>query len=189
MHLKITGRHLKVDPEMKEYTRKKLARLEEHVDRILDASVIITDEKKRILVELSIDIGGTHLHSSQAARQPHAAVDAAIEKIEKQMRKVKDRRRDLAKKHRRNQRTVSFTMNVFSDKPLSDGDLNIVRREHYERQSMTVDDAVHQLEVTGAKFLVFVNEKTMKLNVLYKQSDVGYALIEPRKEDDRMVNA
>ena len=44
---------------------------------------------------------------------------------------------------------------------------------------MTVADAVRRLSRNSAEFLLFQNEATDTLNVLYRRKDGGYGLIEP----------
>jgi putative sigma-54 modulation protein len=44
---------------------------------------------------------------------------------------------------------------------------------------MFTDEAVLQLEMSNRQFVVFLNAKSEKVNVLYRRKDGGYGLMEP----------
>ena len=61
-----------------------------------------------------------------------------------------------------------------------DGDQPRVRVHHIEFKPMDVDEAVMQMDLIKDNFLVFTNARTELVNVLYRQKDGNYGLIQPR---------
>jgi len=55
-----------------------------------------------------------------------------------------------------------------------------VRIHHIEYKPMDVDEAVMQMDLINDSFLVFTNARTDTVNVLYRQKDGNYGLIQPR---------
>jgi len=55
----------------------------------------------------------------------------------------------------------------------------VIKTERYPVKPMFVDEAVLQIEMSNRQFVVFLNAKTEKVNVLYRRKDGGFGLIEP----------
>ena len=56
----------------------------------------------------------------------------------------------------------------------------IVKTKQFPVKPMSPEEAVLQLELIGHDFFVFRNAETDEVNVVYRRSDGGYGLIEPR---------
>jgi putative sigma-54 modulation protein len=61
-----------------------------------------------------------------------------------------------------------------------DGGQPRVRVRHIEFKPMDVDEAVMQMDLIKDNFLVFTNARTESVNVLYRQKDGNYGLIQPQ---------
>ena len=55
----------------------------------------------------------------------------------------------------------------------------VIHTEKYPVKPMFVDEAVLQMEMSTKQFLVFLNAKTDKVNVLYRRKNGDFGLIEP----------
>ncbi len=96
MQLNITTRHY---PEMTDALRAevedRMAKLEHFCDRILEARVILTGEKHRHQAEIAIHLPrGKRLTAKEVATSMESAIDLAAKKIESQVKKFKEKRRD-----------------------------------------------------------------------------------------------
>lgn len=94
--MNITTRHY---PEMTEALRAevegRLSRLERFFDRILEARVILTGEKHRHQAEIALHLPrGKRLTAKEVSTSMESAVDMAAKKIESQVKKFKEKRRD-----------------------------------------------------------------------------------------------
>jgi putative sigma-54 modulation protein len=96
MQLNITTRHY---PEMNEALRSevedRMAKMERFFDRILEARVILTSEKHRHQAEITIHLPrGKRLTAKEISTSMESAVDMAAKKIESQVKKFKEKRRE-----------------------------------------------------------------------------------------------
>lgn len=96
MQINISARHGHLSAETQEKIRDKLEKLRRLYDRIsaIDATVDLEHQESR-LVELRVSVErNDNFVSSEKATSVSAALDGAIHKIEQQLRKHKDKRRD-----------------------------------------------------------------------------------------------
>lgn len=96
MQLNITTRHY---PEMSQTLRTEIEgrmfKMEKFFDRILETRVILSGEKHRHQAEITVHLPrGKRLTAKEVATTMEAAVDMAARKIESQLKKFKERRRD-----------------------------------------------------------------------------------------------
>jgi len=109
----------------------------------------------------------------------YASIDAAAEKIERQLKKHKER----LKNHKfaaplNGHPAVSVRHEVFEpEKAPSD---RVVRSSTFHAKPMTLDEAVLQLELLDSAFFVFQNAKDHAINVVYRRDDGKVGLIEAK---------
>lgn len=100
MNLAVTGHHVEVTDALKDYVSEKMDKLERHFDNITDIHVILSVEKLRQQAEATIDLTGTKIHAESESEDMYAAIDALIDKLDRQVIKHKEKLRD----HHRNER-------------------------------------------------------------------------------------
>lgn len=92
MNITISGRHLNITEAMKEYARKKVAKLERFFDRIMKIQVILDVEGERQTAEMIVSAArGSTLIAEVATTDMYAAIDLAIDKIERQLTRHKEK--------------------------------------------------------------------------------------------------
>jgi putative sigma-54 modulation protein len=94
MNLQVTGHHLDVTPALREYLTGKLERLTRHFDHVIDLSVILSMEREQRRVEASIHLSGKDLFAESQDPDMYAAIDALIDKLDRQILKHKEKRSD-----------------------------------------------------------------------------------------------
>ena len=94
MQITTTARHCELDPDLKRYAYERLERLERYARDIHEAHVVVTQEKYRFLVEVTLRVNHHELVSHEAATDPRIAVDQVVDRVEKQLRKLKEKRLD-----------------------------------------------------------------------------------------------
>lgn len=92
MPLHITGRHLDVSARSKGYIEKKMARLERHFDRVDDIAVTLAAEKNSHLAEINFSAGAIHAFTKGTGTTLHEAIDRAVDKLEGQVTRAKEKR-------------------------------------------------------------------------------------------------
>ena len=179
--VKVTGRHLQITGAISDHCTKKIESLHLDYPRIIEAHFILEVAKYRHSVEVVL-VCSNHITIEARAETDdmYAAIDAAVDKVARQMRKYKTR---LMKKHRPRKDVVQhLEEHVLHPEPVEEEEHHehaVVRTERYPLKPMFVDEAVLQLEMSRRQFLVFLNAQNSRVNVLYRRKTGDFGLIEP----------
>jgi putative sigma-54 modulation protein len=88
----VTFRHVKSSEALKHYAEEKIHKLGKYFSRALDAHVILAiDTKQRRLAEVELHTHGSMIHGKEHNEDLYAAIDLVIDKVERQVRKQKDK--------------------------------------------------------------------------------------------------
>jgi putative sigma-54 modulation protein len=95
MRISITARHFKMSEELKNYTENEVRRLKKYYDDIIDVEIILGWEKKDRIAEITILVNGSTLTAHERSEEMIKSVVFAVDKLERQLIKYKDRRRSF----------------------------------------------------------------------------------------------
>ena len=177
----ISGRHLEVTDAMRNYVTDKLEHLETlHAD-VVDAKVVMSYSGKGTVdkphkVEIQLNLPHTIIRSEERARDAYQAIDTAVGKLERQLKRHQSRYKPSHKK------TKDITdVVVTSDEENDDVILpsNIARIKKHVLRPMTPDDAAFQMEFLGHTFYMFRNSNSDDVNVVYLRHDGTFGLLQP----------
>jgi putative sigma-54 modulation protein len=181
--IKITGRHVAVTDAIVEYARKKVDHLHLDYPRIIEAQVILDVEKYRHIAEVVLRCTNhITIDASAETSDLYASIDEAVGKIAQQMRKHKTR---ILRQHRPRRAQIrhleeQIIADEVDDTVENEAEPLVVRTEKYPVKPMFVDEAVLQLQMnTAQQFVVFLNAKSEKVNVLYRRKQGNFGVIEP----------
>jgi putative sigma-54 modulation protein len=189
MNITIAGRHMEITDALKAYVENGLQKLRSHFDKMIDANVVLEVEKLRHICEINLLANGVRIHGKESTPDMYASVDAVLAKLEKQIKKYKEK---INRHQPRNVRDArNYHHDIISLSPENGRSLEhtastdtlghkLVNREQVAMKPMSVDEAVMQLDLVDDPFLVFSNADTSRLNVLYARDDGTYGLIEPQ---------
>jgi putative sigma-54 modulation protein len=179
MQLIITGKNMAVPDRLEEYVRRKIGKLERYLSDPAEAQVELSEEntknaQQRQVVQVTIFKNGTIVRGEERAADMSTAIDAVVEKLERQIKRFKEK--NVTKKRRaQSLETESETM------PLP-AEPRIVRVKRFPLPPMDEEEAIDQMELLGHSFFVFLNQMNGKLNVVYRRDDGNYGLLEPDVE-------
>lgn len=91
MQVDVTGHHVEVTPALKDYVRTKLGRIERHFDHVTDVHCILTVEKLRHKAEATLQVSGGRLYADATEEDMYAAIDGLMDKLDRQVRKHKEK--------------------------------------------------------------------------------------------------
>jgi putative sigma-54 modulation protein len=94
MQLSVTGHHIEITDSLRNYVDTKLARLERHFDNMTDIHCILTVEKLEHKAEATIHVGGGKLHAEHIDINMYAAIDILVDKLDRQIKKHKEKLTD-----------------------------------------------------------------------------------------------
>ena len=177
MQVRISSRNADVTPEIEAAVNDKIGRLDRYVDGLDFADVHFYEEKNpriadKEVCEVSLEGHGHHVRCKVSAPDGLVAVDRAVEKLEKQLRKLKTK---LVNRHHGGTKQNAAGLREaggLEDEP------EIVKTKRFDAVAMTPDEATLQSEILGHDFFVFENSETGRSAVLYKRDDGDYGLIE-----------
>ncbi|PJD98098.1 MAG: ribosomal subunit interface protein [Legionella sp.] len=91
MQINITGHRMEVTPSIRAFTEEKLGRLERHFDHITSVNVVFDVEKLRQIAEATVFVSKGELHASSESEDLYTAIDALIDKLDRQLIKHKEK--------------------------------------------------------------------------------------------------
>jgi putative sigma-54 modulation protein len=171
MRITVTCRHCELGEDLKSYVEEKVGKLAHYFDRVDEAHVVLQVEGHRSIADVTVHASRAVVSSEQSAEDLRSAFDRALDKVERQIRRYKERIRN----HKGVEATadVAETFNGASFEALG------IVPESLANRPMTAEEAFAVLEELSAAFLVFMNSETDKVNVIYRRGDGDYGLVEP----------
>ena len=104
----------------------------------------------------------------------YSAIDMALDKLEKQIKKNKQKIRE--------HRSGSKGRSKRTPEDIESPDIETagqIRVRNIEYKPMDIEEAIMQMDLTSNNFLVFTNARNDQVNVLYRRKDGDYGLIQP----------
>lgn len=95
MRINITARRFRLSEDLKQFTEEEVYRLKKYYSDIIDAEIILGWEKKDRLAEINIAVYGTILTAHERTDDMKKSVSLAVDKLERQLKKYKQRMRDF----------------------------------------------------------------------------------------------
>lgn len=172
MELVIRGSKIKVTDAMKSYIEEKISKLDKYLENSTDvrATVVVKIKNHNQIIEITIPLKSFILRSEETQEDFYAAVDKAVDKLERQIRKNKTR---LMSK---NSKTYGFSFSDIED--YEEEEENIIKRKKVEVKPMDEEEAIIQMELLNHQFYMYKDRKTGSHSVIYKRKDGGYGVIE-----------
>jgi len=175
MQIDISGSRISITEEIDKYIKKKLNKLNKYFRRIFSVRVTLKAEKKGYLTEINVTADGVTIHGNEVDSDLHNSIEAAVDKVNRQARKHKEK----VKSHRSRDTSEKRTSYPSSLASASTEHKTIYTTKEIAKP-MTADEAVMQLEMEKNRFFVFLNSNTNQINVVYKREDGSFVLIEPQ---------
>ena len=173
MNTSVRFKNLKPSDALKSYVSEKLNRMEKYFNGPAEANVVLSIEKFRHSAEINIMGDRLIINGKEETEEMYSAIDMVLDKLEAQIKKSKQKGRKYRSKGKTGAMMPEQLIEIEGDQPR-------VRVHHIEFKPMDVDEAVMQMDLIKDNFLVFTNARTESVNVLYRQKDGNYGLIQPR---------
>ncbi|MCG7288786.1 MULTISPECIES: ribosome hibernation-promoting factor, HPF/YfiA family [unclassified Corynebacterium] len=208
----ITGRNVEVPEHFQERVNGKLAKIEKldptlksfHVELQHEKNPRREAEAERIQITAT---GSGHLARAEAKEENfYAALEVAVDKLERSLRKVKARRNIAlsghrapkgagvlaaemeadakAEQERAAQEAGKYDVDPYADQVEDIVPGQIVRSKVHPNAPRSVDDALSEMELVGHDFYLFINEETNRPAVVYRRHAFDYGLVELAPEGD-----
>lgn len=162
---------MQINQSFTDYAQERLdAKLDKFFGSEAEAKLMLTERKGNIDLELTVRYNNMLYRAEQAAVDKTDALDAAIDKIIRQIRKNKTR---VEKRLKDNAFKQEFKDTV------EEADISVLRTKKFKLRPMSAEEAILQMNLIGHDFFMFRNAATGEINVVYRRNDEGYAVLEP----------
>lgn len=159
---------------IKEYIELKLDRLNKYFnDKDYEASVLTKKEGRAQKIEVTIPTDTFTLRNEAVSEDLYAAIDEVIDKLERQIRKNKD------KINKKNNKRIIDDFDIILEDEFYESE-KVVKRKKLELKPMDEEEAIIEMEMLGHDFFVFRDSDTDKICVLYKRKNGNYGIIETK---------
>jgi ribosomal subunit interface protein len=203
MEIVVKGRNSEISDRFREHVLEKLHRIDKYDQRqkILRVEVEVTHEKnprqhdRAARVEMTLLSRGPAVRAEAASTDQSSALDAAIDKLESRLRRVTDRHRISHGQHAPTslaEATADLPDGLLVPDP---GDIDVpthsvsgvevqgdncplvVREKTHAAAPMTLDQALHEMELVGHDFFLFMEKDSMRPSVVYLRKGYDYGVI------------
>ncbi|MGM0608194.1 MAG: ribosome hibernation-promoting factor, HPF/YfiA family [Candidatus Muiribacteriota bacterium] len=185
MQIIISGQNFNLSESLKKHTEEKLSKLQKYFDHINETDVVFhvddaKEKEKKQSVEVTIWANGTTIHAEEAAVDLYSAIDLVVDKLERQIKKYKEKLKTKNRKKLVEAKEKAITHSVFDvESEFENEEPKVIRARKYAMKPLFVEEAAMQLQEFGRNFLVFTNAESEQVNVVYKRNDGSVGLIEP----------
>jgi putative sigma-54 modulation protein len=188
---------MEVSPALRAIVIEKIGRLDRYVEGMERADVHFSEERNprienKELCEVTLQGRGHFVRAKVAAADPFAAVDAAVEKLEHQLLKLKSRlvtryhgKANGAKTRSRSEEpesesddTLDLAEAEAEETLVAEPEPVVVKTKRFVMSPMTLDEAMLQMDMLSHRFFLFVRAETGAPSVLYQRDEGDLGLIE-----------
>ena len=176
MEIIIRGDKLKITDSMHNYIEEKLRKLEKYLKNSdeIRANVIVKVKNHEQRVEITIPLKTYIVRAEETKDDFYAAVDKALDTLERQIRKNKTRM--MSKQVKTN---FDFDISKIEQEiEKEQEEKKILKRKTVEVKPMNEEEAILQMELLGHEFYMYKDSESGKSAVVYKRKDGNYGVIE-----------
>lgn len=175
MKITYTARKVNLRDNFKERAEKKLLKFEKLFSEDAAVNVVVTLEKNRQTVEITIRDNGMVYRAESTMEEMNDALDRVVDILMRQIRKNKTR----LEKRIKTGSIEDFVMQNPVPDDVEDEDYRVVRKKQVIIKPISVDEAILEMNMVNHNFFMFINAETDEVNVVYKRTDGNYGLLEP----------
>jgi putative sigma-54 modulation protein len=207
MKLSIAGLHVETGDTLKAHIEEKLSQLTNIFSQIHEADVSLKKDGHKFVTEMTLFTSGLNMRAAGEGSDFYLSTDDACSKLLKQIDKYKGRmNKHRSRRMEKNERLVAIEAQAqaFSlrDQKVEESSLDDVpddmfaeympKIEHKDVrniQTLTVDEAVMQMDLLHTNFFIFQNPNSGDLNVVYREPSGTVGWVEPHREDQAPLQA
>lgn len=189
----IICRHINITDAIKDYAVQKLKKIDHFGGRVVDATITLDIQKLMHSVDFIVTVNNIKIKVSGRTENIYSAIDQAIDHLKTKLRRY---HRKIAAHHAKGIKAVQMNVNVVeSPVPLIDEINDQIEEENLQRiekvnahpvvsketmplKTLTKEEAVMKMELSGDSFMIYRSEEDQKLKVICRRDDGHYGIIE-----------
>lgn len=190
MQFSVTFRHMDATDALKGYAKDRLEKIRKYFPDPIMIHVVMSTERFHHKVDVNVQLhNGFKLAGTETTENMYSSIDLVSAKIERQVRRYKEKLRAHKVRDLEPVPVVHSVIEEAAEPEVTDGAERpasasaeqphvVIKRETYRAEPMSASEAIMQLNLIDAAFLIFRNDQTGHINVVYKRNDGAYGLIE-----------
>lgn len=191
MQVQVTGKHVDVGDALRSRVADQIStRIEKYFDRGGGADVVVYREGNSFKVDCAVTLANGQVLTTQGlGGDAHVAFDAALERLERRVRRYSKRLKDH---HQQAQAKLAETASYFVLQPseleeeeeegaLAYPEPVVIAETEKQIRTMTVAMAVMELDLTESQTIVFRNAAHGGFSVVYRRSDGNIGWVDPER--------
>ena len=190
MRYQITGKQIDIGEALQQHVESQHGPgIEKYAERPTDAQVVLSKSAHEFVCEATVHLStGLTAQAKAHAVEIYSAFDAAGEKMEKQLRRYKRRLKDHHRVRSEPVELLGASSYILASDEVSESSEPdtlqpmIIAEMEAKVPTLSVGEAVMQMEIAGAPVMVFNNEKRAELNVVYRRDDGNIGWIDPTEK-------
>lgn len=191
--IEIIGRQIEVTDSIEKHVLDKLSKIERLHNHILHVHVTLEVHKLEHICALMVKLDHLKIKAEARSTNMYVSIDKAIDRLHRLICRYKNKIQDYYQKA---SPTVDMSVDIFKKSEIDQINAEI-EEENREREiqallpptvidtkvkplkTLTVEEALMKIDLSGDQFLIFRAEEDLKLKVLYRRKDNRYGLIRP----------
>jgi len=164
---------MRLTKAIRDYVEEKVIKAEKYLNNILRAQATLSADKRAHQAEIIVHATGHTFRALAQAGDLYAAVDLASDKLDHQLKKYKERRRDFHK--------TGLPEESYVELLPAPAAVRISVVKQVAMNPMTPDEAAVEMERMGFNFWMFEEKDSGQVNVIYRRQDESYGLLLPAR--------
>ncbi len=177
MTITYTARKVTLRDNFKERVEKKLAKFQKIFSDKAEAHVVVTVEKNRQTVEITIRDNKMIYRAESTMSEMNDALDRVVDILMRQIRKNKTRLEKRIKAGGIDALTADMPA---QEEP--EEEYQVVRKKQVMLKPINVEEAILEMNMINHDFFMFINAETDEMNVVYRRANGNYGVLEPTKD-------
>jgi len=171
----ITSRHAEVSENAREYGRKKIEHFSQITAEITEVHLVIEKEKRGFEVELNLYVPHHRINVRAKAAEVEPALDAAVKKAERRLRKLKTKIEKSFKNR---------TPQAVSSPEVIDQFPKLIKDADFTVKTLSDREATLRMRASTLNFLVYRGSEDKLLKIVYRKGDGNLGLLELEGEKE-----
>lgn len=183
MQTQFNFRNFESSQALKDHAEQRLEKLSRYFSDPMHVSCTFEVAKIDHIAAFDVTLrNGLRLFASETTENMYSSIDLALAKMERQVRRYKERISDHKPSKGRVTKVLESVVaesQKASAEPVPEGPAyTVARAKEFVAERLSVDEAIMQMNLLHRSFLVFTNQKTDHINVVYRNEDQSFGLIE-----------
>jgi putative sigma-54 modulation protein len=188
MQVNITFRNMFATDALRSHVEAKLRHMvAKYLDKVTEAHVTLSLERYLHHADINLHAGTFHVRGKEKSEDMYASIDMAVDKIERQLKKYKERIKSHKPGHHGHTpvRVRHEILAAHEGEPVPAN--QVIRSNEFLAKPMSIEEAVMQMDLLNNDFLVFTRPDTNEVSVVYRRKDGNYGVLHPNEGGEAIL--